>query len=249
MAGQRGGLPLSLLLLSLAGLAVPDFALGKGRAGCDALCGAGGERGASLPGVVGCFTRSRRLWGAGGKTLWVLFAVCYIGSRGGRTAPPLCEDGALQGRHPPGHGLGSDLCPSPHYYLTSCCLQQLKEGTAARGFGSFWWGWLKAAGSLRLSSPPPCEQSPRLTGFVLGSLGNPAWHLKATALQALLDGGPGSQAVLCILLERVTDVQASPGTARCPGTGSVGAERTALTRPSTPLQSFRGSLHVSNDPP
>lgn len=169
--------------------------------------------------------------------LWVLFAVCKMGSRGGLTAPPLCEDEALQCRH---QRLGSDLCPSPHYYLTSCCLQQLREGAAARGFGSFWWGWLKAASGSWLGSPPPCEQRPKLTGFVLGSPGNPAWHLTATTSQAPLDRGRGSQGVLCILLETVTDARASPGTAGCSSTGSVWAERTVLPHPSTPCRAFVG---------
>lgn len=42
--------------------------------GCDAFHGAGGEWGAPIPRVVGCFACSRHLWGAGDETLWVPFA-------------------------------------------------------------------------------------------------------------------------------------------------------------------------------
>lgn len=129
MAGQRGGLPLPLplLLLNLASPAVLHLALGKGRAGRDALHGTGGEGGAPMvPWDSGMLClqhaplvcRGQNAAGA----VW-----CLTGSRGGLTAPPLCEDEALQCRHPPGHWLGSDLCPSPRCYLTGCCLQQLRE--------------------------------------------------------------------------------------------------------------------------
>lgn len=86
---------------------------------------------------------------------------------------------------------------------------------AAGVLGSVWRDWLKADGSSWPGSSSPCEQNSRLTRFVLGSPVNPAWHLKGTTSQASLNSDLGSQAGLCVILERVMDAWASPDTGLC----------------------------------
>lgn len=74
-------------------------------------------------------------------------------------------------------GLGSDLCSSLYFYLTSCCVSG-EHG--CQGLWKFLDGLAESRWHLWFSFPSSCEQSPRLTGFVLGSLRNPLWYPKAT---------------------------------------------------------------------